>query len=137
MDEGDWVGLYRNIGGPSGCWSWDEVGTTWRGRYAGSQELRSSIEIVDSVLASGVADRLLALTAMDDLAVASAQAPGRGTITVISPANFPVVPGHMGLSFYSEDGRREFRQYLAEDAVEAFWDVVGEKFGITRVRAGG
>ncbi|MDX8048031.1 hypothetical protein SK571_01435 [Lentzea sp. BCCO 10_0798] len=82
-----------------------------------------------------MAYRLLVLTAMDDLAVApEAAKPGeRETITVISPVSFPVVPGHMGLSFCSPRGRRrEFRQYLVEDAVDAFWDLVEEKFGITR-----
>ena len=133
MGEDEWDGLYRNIGGASG--TWDEVGTTWRSRYAGAPRYGSSIEIVDSVLASGVADRLVVLTAMDDLAVAPAAAKAglEGTITVMSPVSFPLVPGHMGLAFCTSSGRRrEFRQYPVEDAVDAFCDMVGEKFGITR-----
>ncbi|MET9231750.1 hypothetical protein [Lentzea sp. NPDC003310] len=130
----DWDGIYRIIG-TSGTGTWDEVGTTWRGRYAGARAYRSSIQIVDSVLASGIAGQLLVATAMDDLAVApAAPKAGRdGTITVISPVSYPVVPEHMGLAFCTSSGRRrEFRQHPIEDAVTGFWRMVEEKFGLTR-----
>ncbi|MDX8034483.1 hypothetical protein SK803_30055 [Lentzea sp. BCCO 10_0856] len=117
-------------------WGW--VGSTWRDRYVtGSAgwvaEYRHMVEIVDSVLSSGVSDRLLVSTSMHDLLIhpAGDEAGEYQTILVVSPANYPLLRGHMGLAFFN-GRRREYRQYLVEDAVEAFWDVVGEKYGIRR-----
>jgi hypothetical protein len=115
---------------------WDWVGGTWRDRYvtgplAANYRYRYMVEIVDSVLASGVSDRLLVSTSMHDLLVqpANDQVGEYQTILVVSPANYPLLRDHMGLAFFN--GRRpEYRQYRAEDAVEAFWDVVGDKYGI-------
>ncbi|MGW6936455.1 hypothetical protein ACWGE0_40795 [Lentzea sp. NPDC054927] len=50
---------------------------------------------------------------------------------VVSPANFPLLRGHMGLAFCN-GRRREYRQYLVEEAVPAFWRMVEDKFGIKR-----
>ncbi|MEV6242134.1 hypothetical protein [Lentzea sp. NPDC051838] len=91
-------------------------------------------EIMDSVLASGVADQLLVNKGMHDIVImpAHAKAGEWESVLVVSPANYPLLRGHFGLAFWSEHRRWEYRQYPVEHAVEAFWDLVGEKFGITR-----
>jgi len=92
-------------------------------------------EIIDSVLASGMSDQLLVISSMHDLTVVPAHTrPGeRESIFVVSPANYPTLRGHMGLAFWSEHRRWEYRQYKVEDAVDAFWEMVDEKFGIRRL----
>jgi hypothetical protein len=133
-DEVGWP--YVGGGGVFHDKGWDWVGGTWRDRYVTgplAADHRYVVEIVDSVLASGVSDQLLVSTAMHDLMIHPATDPvgEYETILVVSPANYPLLRGHMGLAFFN--GRRpEYRQYRVEDAVEAFWDVVGEKYGIRR-----
>ncbi len=129
---------YAGIGGEFWNSGWDWIGGTWRDRYranpGGWASHQYVFDIVDSVLASGVSDRLLVTTSMHDLVVASAEAKAGEyeTIKVISPANYALFFGHMGLAFASQRGRRqEIRQYLIEDAVDVFWEMVEEKFGIS------
>jgi hypothetical protein len=118
---------------------WERIGGEARGRYVTGPLAEAGYgylaEIIDSVLASGVSDQLLVSTSMHDLVVVPADAKaGRWeSILVVSPANYPLLHGHMGLAFWSEHRRWEYRQYRIEDAVDAFWDMVGEKFGIRSI----
>ena len=135
MESLEWP--YVPAGDSSWTKGWDWVGGEWRDRYLTgplAADHQYVVEIVDSVVASGVSDRLLVSTSMHDLVIAPAQPePGlQESIVVVSPANYPLLHGHMGLAFHSNQRRWVYCQYRIEDAVEAFWDLVGEKFGITR-----
>ncbi|MGW4209954.1 hypothetical protein ACWEIJ_18340 [Lentzea sp. NPDC004789] len=122
---------FRSVG-------WERVGGDVRERYVTGPLAAAGYgylaEIIDSVVASGVSDQLLVSTSMHDLVIvpANAEAGVWESILVVSPANYPLLRGHMGLAFHSDRRRLEYRQYLVENAVEAFWDMVGEKFGIVR-----
>lgn len=128
---------YQPVGDGFQSVGWEWIGGAWRARYLTgplAADHRYVVEIVDSVLASGVSDQLLVGKGMHDLVIvpANAKAGDRESILVVSPANYPLLHGHMGLAFWSERRRWEYRQYRIEDAVDAFWDMVGEKFGIRR-----
>ncbi|MBM7862783.1 hypothetical protein [Lentzea nigeriaca] len=95
-------------------------------------------DIVASVRASGVANRLGVTTSMHDLVVVSLETNNGHyeTIKVISPSTMaPVDDGCFALTFFGRKkrrhGRQEIQQHPVEDAVEAFWAMVVEKFGIT------
>ncbi|KJK48703.1 hypothetical protein UK23_16175 [Lentzea aerocolonigenes] len=94
-------------------------------------------DIVASVLGSGVADRLGVTTSMHDLVVVSLDAKTwyYETIRVASPSSLvPVRDGCCVLVFQGRkrrgQGSHEVQERLVEEAVPAFWDMVGEKFGI-------
>ena len=129
---------YQPVGDGFESVGWPWVGGEVRERYVTGPLAAAGYgylaEIIDSVLASGVSDQLLVSTSMHDLVIvpAHAKAGEWESIFVVSPANYPTLRGHMGLAFWSERRRWEYRQYKVEDAVDAFWDMVGEKFGITR-----
>jgi hypothetical protein len=131
---------YQPVGDGFRSAGWDRVGGAVRERYV-TGPLASAgygylAEIIDSVLAGGASDQLLVSTSMHDLTIvpAHAKAGERESIFIVSPANYPLLRGHMGLAFWSERRRWEYRQYRVEDAVEAFWDMVEEKFGVVRAR---
>lgn len=129
---------YQPVGEGFPSDTWERIGGDERDRYVAGPLAANGYgylaEIIDSVLASGVSDQLLVITAMHDLTVvpAHAKAGEWESIFVVSPANYPLLRGHMGLAFWSEHRRWEYRQYKVEDAVEAFWEMVEEKFGIKR-----
>ncbi|RDI27774.1 hypothetical protein [Lentzea flaviverrucosa] len=96
-------------------------------------------DIVASVLASGAADRLGVTTSMHDIVVVSLDAKTwyHETIRVFSPSSLPPVrDGFVMLTFSGSKSRRrgsrETVQCTVEEAAPAFWDLVEEKFGITR-----
>ncbi|HEX7305730.1 hypothetical protein [Lentzea sp.] len=102
--------------------------------FASHQYLR---DIVASVLASDVADRLGVVTSMHDLVVVSLDTTNGHyeTIKVISPSTgAPVDDGCFAMTFHGRKkrrrGRKEIRQHPVADAVPAFWRMVEEKFGI-------
>ncbi|WP_330273368.1 hypothetical protein OG205_42245 [Lentzea sp. NBC_00516] len=110
-----------------------------RREHEGFESHQYMRDIVASVLASGVADHLGVTTSMHDIVVVSLDAKSwnHETIRVFSPSSLPPVPdGFVMLTFDGRkrrrQGAREIVQCPAEDAVPAFWRLVGEKFGITR-----
>ncbi|MEU0885068.1 hypothetical protein ABZ345_41290 [Lentzea sp. NPDC005914] len=127
---------YQPVGDGFRTVGWEWIGGEVRERYVTGPLAAAGFgylaEIIDSVLASGVRDRLWVSTAMHDLTIVPANVGQWESIFVVSPANYPLLRGHMGLAFWSEHRRWEYRQYKVEDAVEAFWEMVEEKFGITR-----
>jgi hypothetical protein len=129
----DWP--YQPVGDGFRTAGWERIGGEVRNRYVAAPlapGFRYMADIIDSVLASGVSDQLLVSTAMHDLTIVpvTAKAGEWESIFIVSPANYPCLHDHMGLAFWSERRRWEYRQYRIEDAVEAFWDMVSEKFGI-------
>ncbi|RAS61372.1 hypothetical protein C8D87_110323 [Lentzea atacamensis] len=123
-------------------------GTTWDAVAEWYDELRRDHEgfeshqylrdIVASVRASGVADRLGVITSMHDLVVVSLETKNGHyeTIKVISPSTMaPVDDGCFALTFFGRKkrrhGREEIQQHPVADAVPAFWRLVEEKFGIS------
>jgi hypothetical protein len=127
---------YVPAGDSSVTESWVTIGGPYRDRYVTGPLAKAGYgymaEIIDSIVASGAKDQLLVISAMHDLILVPAEPGVRESIVVVSPANYTLLHGHMGLAFHSEHRRWEYRQYKVEDAVEAFWDMLGEKFGIRR-----
>ena len=121
--------------------SWDAVAEWYDELLRGHEGFESHQymrDIVASVRASGVADRLGVTTSMHDLVVVSLETKTwhYETIKVISPSTMaPVDDGCFALTFLGRKkrghGRKEIRQHPIGDAVPAFWAMVEEKFGIT------
>jgi len=104
--------------------------------FASHQYVR---DVIASVLASGVADRLGVTTSMHDLVVVSLDAGTwyHETIRVASPSSLvPVRDGHCVLVFDGRKRRRrgshEIQEHPVAEAVPAFWRMVEDKFGIRR-----
>lgn len=122
--------------------TWDEVADRFaelRRDNSGFESHQYLRDIVASVQESGVADRLGVTTSMHDLVVVSLDAANGHyeTIKVISPSTgAPVDETCFAITFSGRkkrrEGRREIWRCPVDEAVTAFWDMVGEKFGITR-----
>lgn len=92
-------------------------------------------DIVASVRASGVAGRLRATSSMNALVVVAAT---RGTqhhdvLKVFGPGSEMTSSEFVGIEHWSSTASfREFAERPKAEAVEFFWEVVGEKLGIRR-----
>jgi hypothetical protein len=91
------------------------------------------VEIIDSVLASDVADSLAATTSMHDLIVAALPLtePPFDVIAVRAPSSLREVPtGEVLIEHLTPTGHDERITRPVTDAVPLFWRFVIEKFGI-------
>ncbi len=91
------------------------------------------VEVVDSVMISGVSDRLAATTSMHDLLVVLAPVgePPLSIIFVRAPGSLArPQSGEVIIEHRATDGAIEKLARPVDETVRLFWRFVGEKFGL-------
>lgn len=95
------------------------------------------LDIIDSVLASGVQDQLAVQTSMHDLMVVSQPVPDTPTdvLFVRAPGSLKAPKrDHVIIEYVAASGRNTISERPTADAVRLFWRFVEEKFGIRAIR---
>lgn len=113
---------------------WEEIHTQMADIAARSADLACMVDIVQSVLRSGVADELAGNTSMHDLVVTGhpVTAPPIEVIHVFAPGRLAGVPmGQVRIEHQASTGRNDALTRPADQAVGLFWRFVREKLGVT------
>lgn len=91
------------------------------------------VAIIESVMASGVADQLAVLTSMHDLVVVAQPIPEpkMDVLVVRAPGSLhSPKPGCVLIEYLAVSGRNTSIERPTADAVKLFWRFVQEKFGM-------
>jgi hypothetical protein len=112
---------------------WSEVRDFEASVWGGHSEGQYLVAIIDSVMASGVAEQLAVSTSMHDLVVVAQPVPEpeMDVLIVRSPSSLhPHQPGSVLIEYLAVSGRNTSIERPAADAVRLFWRFVQEKFGV-------
>jgi hypothetical protein len=113
--------------------SWSDIADFERKTWGDHPEGRYLLDIVDSVLNSGVMDTLAVTTSMHDLVVVGRPVPEppMDVLIVRAPSSLkPPRPGHVLVQYLANSGRNTVSERPTTEAVRLFWRFVEEKFGI-------
>jgi hypothetical protein len=97
------------------------------------------LDIIDSVLVSGVADELAVTTSMHDLLIVGRPVPDppMDVLFVRAPGSSraPTI-GQVVIEYKANSGRNTIIERPVEQAVRLFWQFVEEKFGVNATGSG-
>jgi hypothetical protein len=113
--------------------SWSDVADFELKTWGNHPEGRYLLDIIDSVLNSGVMDALAVTTSMHDLVVVGRPVPEplMEVLVVRAPSSLKSPsPGHVLVQYLASSGRDTVSERPATEAVRLFWRFVDEKFGI-------
>jgi hypothetical protein len=113
---------------------WAEVSLFEREVWSNDSRGRYLLDIIDSVLVSGVADDLAVTTSMHDLLIVGRPVPDppMDVLFIRAPGSSraPTI-GHVLIEYKANSGRNTIIERPVEQAVRLFWQLVEEKFGVT------
>ena len=113
--------------------SWADVGLFERGVWGKDSRGRYLLDIIDSVLVSGVADELAVTTSMHDLVIVGRPVPDppMDVLLVRAPGSLrEPTTGHVLIEYRANSGRDTVIERPVDEAVRLFWRFVEEKFGV-------
>ena len=120
--------------------SWADVSLFEREVWGNDSGGRYLLDIIDSVLVSGVADELAVTTSMHDLLIVGRPVPDppMDVLFVRAPGSLraPTL-GHVLIEYKANSGRNTVIERPVEEAVRLFWRFVEEKFGVRAARSDG
>jgi hypothetical protein len=113
--------------------SWADVSLFEREVWGNDSRGRYLLDIIDSVLVSGVCDQLAVTTSMHDLLIVGRPVPDppMDVLLVRAPDSVRATTiGHVLIEYKANSGRDTVIERPVEEAVRLFWRFVDEKFGV-------
>jgi len=116
---------------------WPEVRDLEATAYRNAPEGQYLLDIIDSVMASGVVDRLAVTTSMHDLVIVPKPVPEpeMDVLIVRAPGSLhSAKPGNVLIEYVAVSGRNTSIERPTPEAVGLFWRFAAEKFGVFPAR---